>query len=180
MFLRPALSRAGKGRAPERFSEGKAKGLSGIDRMELARLKTQWRKEWQREAGAERLKQEVITIESINAKIDKMAERTRRHESPRVRAAREAYEEAMALDREEGYDPYRDPGHELYIPSLTPRPPNGEDAGLVYNGPVDLPEPGDASEADEACPERTRSTAGGRTRGAPKGPRIRTIKDDGW
>lgn len=153
-----------RNRAPERFSEGKAKGLSGIDRMELARLKTQWRKEWEREAGARQLEQEVITIESINAKIDKMAERTRRHESPRVRAAREAYEEAMALDREEDYSPYRDPGHELYIPRLTPTPPNGDDAGLAYNGPIDVPEPDAAREAEER----------------PKGPRIRTIKDDGW
>jgi len=150
--------------APERYCEGGARAMSAVDKRLIERLKRDWRKEWEREAGARQLEQEVITIESINAKIDKMAERTRRHESPRVRAAREAYEEAMALDREEGYSPYRDPGHELYIPRLAARPPEGEEAGTVFNGPIASSEPEDASEADEP----------------PKGPRIRTIKDDGW
>ena len=50
-----------RNRAPERFAEGKPKGLSAMDRMELTRLRNQWRKEWERERAAEQMRQEVAT-----------------------------------------------------------------------------------------------------------------------
>ena len=40
-----------RNRAPDRFSEGRAKGLNAVGQMELKRLKKQWREEYERETG---------------------------------------------------------------------------------------------------------------------------------
>ncbi|MEZ5682235.1 MAG: hypothetical protein R3E14_13180 [Erythrobacter sp.] len=182
-----------RNRSADRFAEGRAKGMNALDKMELARLKKQWRKEWEKEWGAQQLERECMTIESINAKIDAMNERGRRQRSPEVAAAWEAYEDAVARDREEEYSPWHDPRHELYNPRLTGRgariSPYGDNdapgesdaasdvgldfplydtqeeadaAGIVFNGMLHLPPP-----PQDDPP-------------APTGPRLRTIKDDGW
>ncbi|HSM53886.1 MAG TPA: hypothetical protein VK839_06885, partial [Erythrobacter sp.] len=36
-----------RNRAPERFAEGRASALNAVDPMELARMKKQWRKQWE-------------------------------------------------------------------------------------------------------------------------------------
>lgn len=110
-----------RNRAPDRFAEGRAKALSALDKGELVRLRNKWRKEWEREQAAEQMRQEVITMASINAKIDAIREREERFESPRVRAARQAYEDAVEADRASGYNPLRDPEHELYDPNRANR-----------------------------------------------------------
>ncbi len=179
-----------RNRAPERFAEGKPRAMNAVDKMELARLKAQWRKEWEKEWGARQLEQESITIASINAKIDAMREKSDKLASPEVRAAREAYDEAVARDREEDYSPWHDPRHELYNPALTSRGariPVSDDAqsdaatgapfplydtqeeadaaGMVFNGAMLAPPEGEA-EGDEPDPPGT--------------PRLRSLKDDGW
>lgn len=178
-----------RNRAPERFAEGKPRAMNAVDKMELARLKAQWRKEWEKEWGARQLEQESITIASINAKIDAMREKSDKLASPEVRAAREAYDEAVARDREEDYSPWHDPRHELYNPALTSRGariPVSDDtqsdaatgapfplydtqeeadaAGMVFNGAM-LPPPDEESAEEDEQPEN---------------PRWRSIKDDGW
>ncbi len=179
-----------RNRAPERFAEGRPKGMNALDKMELARLKKQWRKEWEKEWGAKQLGQESITIASINAKIDKMREKSDKLASPEVLAAREAYDAAVARDREEDYSPWHDPRHELYNPALTSRGariPVSDDAqtdtakgapfplydtqeeadaaGMVFNGAM-LPPPEEEAENEEPAPPGT--------------PRLRSIRDDGW
>ena len=149
-----------RNRAPGRFAEGKAKGMNAVDQMELNRLRKKWRKEWEREWGAEQLRQEVATMESINAKIDLIRAKEEGLESPRVRAAREALEAAIAADREEGYSPIRDPEHAMYRPSRTEDGPEN-DYGIVWED--DEPE-------DEA----------GEGEGEEENPRWRGLKDEGW
>ncbi|WP_417321877.1 hypothetical protein [Erythrobacter aureus] len=181
-----------RNRAPERFAEGKPRAMNAVDKMELARLKAQWRKEWEKEWGARQLEQESITIASINAKIDAMREKSDKLASPEVRAAREAYDEAVARDREEDYSPWHDPRHELYNPALTSRGariPVSDDtqadaaagapfplydtqeeadaAGMVFNGAM-LPPPDEESAEEEDKAD------------APGAPRLRSLKDDGW
>ena len=42
-----------RNRAPERFAGGKAQAPNAVDKMQLARLKKQWREEWERQHAAE-------------------------------------------------------------------------------------------------------------------------------
>ena len=146
-----------RNRAPERFAEGRPKSMNAVDKMELTRLRTRWRKEWEEERAAEQLQEEVATMESINAKIDKIRAQEEQWESPRVRAAREALQAAIAADREEGYSPARDPEHPLYNPAHVEDGPHN-DWGIVWEG--DEPE-NDPSDAEE-------------------NPRWRTVKDERW
>ena len=64
-----------RNRAPARFAEGRASGLNAVDKKLLARLKKEWRREWEREQGALQLQREAETMASINAKIDALRER---------------------------------------------------------------------------------------------------------
>ena len=75
-----------RNRAPERFAEGRARGLNALDKAMLARLKKEWRKEWEREQGALQLQRECETIASINAKMD--AQREREEAAARLEAER--------------------------------------------------------------------------------------------
>ncbi|MBQ95109.1 MAG: hypothetical protein CL510_04660 [Actinobacteria bacterium] len=181
-----------RNRAPERFAEGKPRVMNAVDKMELARLKAQWRKEWEKEWGARQLEQECITIASINAKIDAMREKSDKLASPEVLAAREAYDAAVARDREEDYSPWHDPRHTLYNPALTSRgaripvpddtqtgaaagapfplydtQEEADAAGMVFNGAM-LPPPDEESAEEEDKAD------------APGAPRLRSLKDDGW
>ena len=62
----PALGQA------EIAREGAGSRRDALDKMELTRLRTKWRKEWEEERAAKLLQEEVATMESINAKIDKI------------------------------------------------------------------------------------------------------------
>jgi len=67
-----------RNRAPRRFAAGGASGLSAVDRTMLARMKKEWRREWERErfaaAAAEREGQ-TSYLEQLGAKLKLMAER---------------------------------------------------------------------------------------------------------
>lgn len=64
-----------RNRAPDRFAADGARGLSALDRTTLARLKKEWRAEWDREQATRLAEQEDATVESINRKIDLMRAR---------------------------------------------------------------------------------------------------------
>ena len=150
-----------RNRAPARFAEGRSKSMNAVDKMELTRLRTKWRKEWEDERAAEQLEQEVATMESINAKIDQIRAQEELWESPRVRAAREALENAIAADREEGYSPIRDPEHPMYRPGHVEDGPHN-DWGIVWEDDKPEDDAGDGEDSEE------------------ENPRWRTIKDEGW
>ncbi len=60
-----------RNRAPERFADGRAKGLNAIDAAQIERLKKQWRKEWESQ-------QRHVSADEVRANIDKKIEELRR------------------------------------------------------------------------------------------------------
>jgi hypothetical protein len=59
--------------APERFADGAPKALNAIGRMEVERLKKQWRAEWEAERAARH-----VTHAELCASIDRKVEEVRR------------------------------------------------------------------------------------------------------
>jgi hypothetical protein len=88
-----------RNRAPERFGGGLsrgggASGQNAVDRMELARLKQRWRREWEGEQTAEEERDARQVVAGIDSKLDSMRQNWLQSMSPRVRALYRAYEEA--------------------------------------------------------------------------------------
>jgi hypothetical protein len=83
-----------RNRAPERFAEGAPKGLNAVSKMQLDKLKQEWRAEW--EAG-----QRKVTPAEVRASIDRKIEAIRvRLEGERVALwARLSEETRAAWDR---------------------------------------------------------------------------------
>lgn len=91
-----------RNRAPERFAEGKAKGLGAIGEMEKERLKKKWRKDWEAE-------QRNVSPQEVRASIDRKVnairlqiERERAQQwqrlSPETRRAHALFERLKARD----------------------------------------------------------------------------------
>ncbi|MDP4539581.1 hypothetical protein Q9K01_08105 [Qipengyuania sp. DY56-A-20] len=152
-----------RNRAPQRFSEGRARGLSALDRMELARLKKQWHREWRETWEAERAlrdtEEEQESYERIDAWIDTMHTNRMRRMSPRARAALDEHNRIMEEDRAAGYDPWHDPEHPDYHGAAA-RAAAGESEAIR------LPPPGWGEKEEE--PEQE------------PGPRRHGLKDEGW
>ncbi|UYH55995.1 hypothetical protein N6L26_05420 [Qipengyuania sp. SS22] len=149
-----------RNRAPERFAEGKPKGLNAVGKMETERLKKQWRKEWEAERNAGAGEEEAETLRSLNTKLNAGYENWYAQLSPRTRAAWEEYKRLEALDQEEGYLCYDDPEHELYDD------PDARWDEVDEAMPLPAPERGVWEAPEEPAED--------------DGPRCRTIKDDGW
>lgn len=150
-------------RLAEKYGDGTAPGQKGaVGKMQLRRLKKKWKAKWE----AKRRKKEYAdtdeVLQSINGRLQLSFDRRLAAMSPRTRAAHDEYRRLEALDEEEGYDPYEDPAHAFYAERH-----GGGRQGDAWSEPADdwmaLPEP----EEEEALPE-------------PGGPRIRTLKDEGW
>ena len=148
-----------RNRAPERFADGRAKGLNAVGTMELERKKKQWRKEWEEE-------QRQVSPAEVRASIERKVEALRqqvamrkRRESPRVRRLREELEQAVEADRAAGYCPERDPDHELYDPH------HGTRGRVGPSLPLLAPDRSER-EVEEDSEEEN--------------PRWRSIKDEGW
>jgi len=91
-----------RNRAPERFAEGKAKGMNAVGKMELARKKKQWRAEWEAE---QRSVSPAELHESINRKIEEIRVRVEAQQkrewdalSDETKAAWDRFEELKARD----------------------------------------------------------------------------------
>ena len=99
-----------RNRAPERFGGGLSQGAgakdrNAVDRMELARLKREWRREWEAAWHKERFAESIATQESIMAKLMAMRGQVlaqARQASPRVVALLDAYQAAKAEEAAEG------------------------------------------------------------------------------
>ncbi len=101
---------AGEASAPERFAEGRAKGMGAVGRMEIERLKRQWRTEWEAE-------QARVSPEEVRASIERKVEafRTtlrRRERRDWARLSQEARDAFVAYTRLRA----RDLGGELEVP----------------------------------------------------------------
>jgi hypothetical protein len=65
-----------RNRAPDRFAEGRPKGLNAIDQMEVERLRKQWRKEWEAE-------RRDVSVEEVRESIERKIRELRRRIEPR-------------------------------------------------------------------------------------------------
>ena len=98
-----------RNRAPERFAEGRPKGLNAVGQMELNRLKKQWREEYERAQGGEQR-----VYDAIDAKLNALHQRRLDSMSPRARAAYDAFKAIEAEDEAAGYRWWEDPEHPKY------------------------------------------------------------------
>ncbi|MEO6389117.1 MAG: hypothetical protein ABIT16_10035 [Croceibacterium sp.] len=153
-----------RNRAPERFAEGGARGLSAIDRHTLARMKQEWRKEWERERAAKTYQEEDALLASIDAKLDKMAQRRRDNMSDATRAAFEEYRRLAALDAENGY-------RHLYDRAVAANA--AREAEHQRNGTVEIEEPPEWFKQMQGQPDEEAKPQ------LPASHRIITLKDDG-
>ena len=90
-----------RNRAPERFGTGLRQGAGGpnaVDRMELARLKKRWRRQWEEERREEDRREEEDARRSIDEFLEGMRRNRLANQSPRTRALEEAYQESMRED----------------------------------------------------------------------------------
>ncbi|XAP77668.1 hypothetical protein ABC955_13960 [Citromicrobium bathyomarinum] len=100
-----------RNRAPDRFTEGRAKGLNAVGQMELKRLKKQWREEYERERAQGG---EARVFEELETKLQTLHQRHLDSMSPRARAAWDAFKTIEAEDKAAGYRWWDDPEHPLY------------------------------------------------------------------
>jgi hypothetical protein len=68
-----------RNRAPKRFNT--AKGMNAVDKMMLARLKKEWREEWERERAALDHEDEQEVLESIDQFLEDMRQRRATNEA---------------------------------------------------------------------------------------------------
>lgn len=102
-----------RNRAPERFAEGRARGLSALDRQTLARLEREWRAQWEREQAEAEAEAEGGSGAGFDgpafiAQLEQMHRRWYGALSPRARAAYRQFRRIERDDREAGYQPYED------------------------------------------------------------------------
>ena len=154
-----------RNRAPERFTDGRgAKGLGGLNaigKMEMERLKKQWRAEWEAERAQSASDDEDAVLAAINAKLSSLRDRQLTAMSPRTRAAYEEYRRLEREDEEAGYCYLADPEHPDYIGPAHPGSGDAED------DPLPLPPPGWGERKVEEESE-------------DEYPRWRRLTDDGW
>ncbi|WFL76833.1 hypothetical protein P7228_12620 [Altererythrobacter arenosus] len=86
-----------RNRAPDRFAEGRAKGMSGMDLTTLEREKKKWRREWELEQQANRPQ---VSAAEVRASIDRKIEALRRQ----VEAERQREWDALSEETREAWE----------------------------------------------------------------------------
>lgn len=182
-----------RNRASDRYD--RARSLNAIDARMLARLKQQWREEWEREAQEREDEEEQEVRDSIDRFLDRMSHNRRANMSPAQREREIAAQAQARADEAAGWSagmPYGDYAEEAArllprmiaeveaewppLPDWAWEEPEGEEAD-ADEAPA-LPPPVEEAEAEPgACPEPSR---GEPSRGEPSGPRVRSLKDEGW
>ena len=125
-----------RNRAPGRFTDGRAKALSASDKTQLARLKKEWREEWEREEfGGDQ-----ETCDSIDRFIDDMHTNRMANMGPRTRTA---WEEYQRIEKEENADYgswLQEGGQQAETNPAPPQlpPPDAENAGKAEEQPDPL------------------------------------------
>lgn len=112
-----------RNRAPERYCAGGARALSAIDARSLARLKKQWRAEWERERMLQEDEEEQETLDSIDRFLEDMRERRLANEAILAEVLPEDEDEAR--DAPAGPAPGPTPPAEPTAPESTAPEPTG-------------------------------------------------------
>jgi len=167
-----------RNRAPGRFAGGgQARGLSAMDKTQLEKLRRQWHEEWEEEQAHKHAETEGEVADFVD-QISDMHVTWWSHLSPRTRAA---YREFRRLEKADfGWD-RRDDTSEEDIAAAEAEHAEvfagdgrskakllgeicaiGDDRTCADAANDEADEP-----AEQPAPE-------------PRGPRIRTLKDDGW
>ncbi|MXP46427.1 hypothetical protein GRI43_03335 [Altererythrobacter luteolus] len=182
-----------RNRAPERFAEGSAKSLNAVGKMELKRLKKQWRQEYRKEWEAEQQagqkadqepaspQQKMETAQRarqiIDAKLDELRQSIEaRHAaewktlSPETRDAYRRYEELRA----------RDLKREVQMPAHLASEEDIATEHAEIERAVQLRKRGGRPEETPTLPPPGWGKRKPAERPAEENPRWRSIKDDGW
>ncbi len=88
-----------RNRSPTRFADGRAKGMNALDRQTLARLKREWRREWEHERAILDHEESESVLHELNARLDAM--RLREEELARIMAE----DAEAALDHADDEEP---------------------------------------------------------------------------
>lgn len=166
-----------RNRAPERFTEGRARSLSALDDQQLERHNRRWRKEWEAERGIRR-----VSVAEVRASIDRKIAALRRqvladrspagYEAELAAAAQRRAGDAAGWTAGEPYAPYAERAAALLpecLAQVRAEWPSYEDAM------ADLAEP----DADDDT--ATRAPPGWRQKALPPaGRRVRKLKDEAW
>jgi hypothetical protein len=170
-----------RNRAPERFAEGKARGLSAIDKMELKRLKKQWRKEWEAE---QRARYRDVSAAEVRESIDRKIAELRR----RVDAERAALWQRLSPETRAAWDAFV-ALRERDLAALAASPAARRAAEVEWDEEADaftrpppppaLPQPRAGGEGEE---EMAKAPPGWRKEKEPPPPpkTVWTLKDEGW
>ncbi len=93
-----------RNRAPKRFAAD-GRPMDAATRGSLARMKKQWRKDWEREAAILDTQQQDDSYTALDEKLGLMRSRWLQNLSPRTRLLYDAYLAAEEEDRASGYWP---------------------------------------------------------------------------
>lgn len=99
-----------RNRAPRRFAADSLVNANASTQSHLARLKREWRAQWQAELEAESEKNSADIIQSLDARLEKMHQRSLALQSPRTRELYDQYREAEEADRAKGTWPEEEDG----------------------------------------------------------------------
>ncbi len=146
-----------RNRAPDRFADGKARGLNAMDLTRLEQEKKKWRREWELEQRAARGN---VSAAEVRASIDRKVEEIRL----RVEAERQREWEALSDETRAAWERFealkaRDLNSQTVLESADRSATSGPQA-----------RPGARSVSEDIAP----AEAGAEKR------RIRTIKDEVW
>lgn len=84
-----------RNRAPKRFAEGKAKALNALDNAKVAKLRKQWRKEWEAQQREKAKASSEEMLAKIESKVARLQEVELAQMSEPVRKAWDAYQRAL-------------------------------------------------------------------------------------
>lgn len=93
-----------RNRAPKRFAAD-GRPMDAATRGSLARMKKQWRKDWEKEAALRDTQQQEDSYTALDKKLGLMRSRWLENLSPKTRKLYDAYMAADAQDRANGYYP---------------------------------------------------------------------------
>lgn len=173
-----------RNRAPHRFAVGGgARALNAVGKMDLERHRKRWRAEWEAEQLRERSEKDKETYASIDAFLENMRNNRLAHMSPVQRERQIAADAQAKADAAAGWRPggaYREyadaaagllPGFIAEVEAGWPPLPSWA---------WDEPEPGEEAEAPELLALPPPPEGKGEEPEEPAGPRVRSLKDEGW
>ena len=183
-----------RNRASDRFAEGKPKAMNAVGKMELARLKKQWRAEWEEEhkrANSYEAEDEILA--SLDRKLASMRKNWLLYMRPRTRAAYEEFKRMEREDKAEGYDCREDPEHprsrayrerqreeqdrEREKAGLPPLPNESGEMPTIVHYQAELDKETEAFLEEERAKDKAAEEAVAKRRAEP---RVRSLKDDNW